>query len=174
VRHRIDGHMRPGLWLGRDFPMRRFSRQDIPLQSQVFDTKGRTRLRHNRRPNIDLPTHAKHCHIWGRQLSHSHTSSLAPAASAVAPPALIFPVRLPANRYVNTTAYLNRPYTAHHKLTPHKDGTTSELPTLSYVRLFFPDRCGRPLASNTLLCSPTLTTHHGRTERRTLPNRRPH
>lgn len=76
VRHRIDGQMRPGLWLGRDFPMRRFSRQDIPLQSQVFDIKGQTRPRHNARPNIDLPTHAKYCHIWGRQLSHPHTPLL--------------------------------------------------------------------------------------------------
>lgn len=78
-------------------------------------------------PHAQTSGHAhtpRHIESGADSSQHLLQSCLAPAASAVAPPALIFPARLPANtRYVNTTPCLSCPHNAHRKLTPRKDAT---------------------------------------------------
>ena len=130
----------PELWLGwaaLPFPMRGAS----PWRRRAKWDERRGRLQHNRKtqttpitpaqtsPHPRFPRHIEP----GADSSPFCTLLPGPVASAVAPPALIFPVRLPANastRYVNTTRCLSCHLllctrAAHHKLTHRKTTTTA-------------------------------------------------
>lgn len=124
------------LWLGCHFPIARrlalawWDELRGPLQHDR-----RPRPRHNTRPNINAPHPHHSASNPGQTAFSSALLSPAPAASAVAPPALILPVRLPANtRYVNTTPCLSYPHVAHHKLTLCNKATTAGHPLLPHVR----------------------------------------
>jgi|SRR5690242_4994592 len=126
----------PRLWLGRDFPMRRLL-GEVGCSERSSTPKNDPDHAIPPAQTSDHPHAQKHVGFGadGSQ-PFSHTC-LAPAASAVAPRALIFPLRLPANtRYVNTPPCLSCPHTAHRKLTPLETATPAGPHSLLHLRNF--------------------------------------